>query len=499
MKNALILMPFATIKAFQLPLLALAKILHRNNINVTVIHCQQAMRHGCNAMLASNLGFNSTASEKKKFCNNCLSASKAASKFYPWETRWLKETKRRNNKNNNWIPSNNDLKKISSYEIFSNQKSSNNINKTAKQEWAYRAKTLAKIAPQAANILKEKKYDILLSYNSLYGINNLFTILARKKNITPFSIHEGYHSNKPFELIIQKNNMVENILDIIKLSSQGFKGKLINYSNIKSHIEGIIRGTRPWHYSESITTPKNIKNSNKTSKVLVTLSSNDEVSSARKLGFYKSGKDIFSSQVKWLKWILKFAKNHPSTDFWIRPHPRIYSDKRNAVCSPFAKTLEKIRSRVNANNVIWPTQDQQGSLWKHLYDTTLVINGWSSIGDVFSFFKIPVVCTFPNLSPYNKISQITAKNIGEYNLKMAKLIKSKKRKPNKKLLQKLNLLLSHNTFEIKWEVPFVINYIRKIWPKNKREKFDLVQFTKHAKIQANDEKILKNIQNQAKT
>jgi len=78
LKNALILMPFATVKAFQYPLLALAKILHRNQINVTVIHCQQAMRHGCNAMLAHNLKLNATASEKKKICDNCLSVSKSS-------------------------------------------------------------------------------------------------------------------------------------------------------------------------------------------------------------------------------------------------------------------------------------------------------------------------------------------------------------------------------------------------------------------------------------
>lgn len=495
--NALILMPFATIKSFQYPLLSLAKILHRNNVNVTVVHCQQAMKDGCIAMQAHNLDLDSSAAEKKAFCDKCYSASQAASKLYPWKTQWLKNTKQIKNKNQKaFIIPKNKLKNLSAYEIFLNQKTHKSLNKKAKQAWQFRTKSLQKIGPQLWKILNQEKYDFVISYNSLYGINNLLNILARKIGITPFCLHEGYHTQRPNQFILQKDNMVENLKNINLLARKKIKKCILNINNIKSHINGLIKGTRPWHYSEPIKNINLQKSNFKTPKVLVTLSSNDEVYSAQKLGFYRINKGVFKNQITWLKWVLELAKKFPNTKFVIRPHPRIYPNKRSPVLSPFAEILEKIRDDVKAENIYWPKYDKQGSAWAHLKDTTLVLNGWSSIGDVFAFFGIPVICFFPDYSANLGFFEITAKSLDSYENKIKRILQSKNRMSNKKVLRWLSFLLSYNTFEINWEAPFWIKYLRKIFPKKSRDKYDLTNFTRFSKIIANDHKILKIIKNQ---
>jgi len=492
-------MPFATIKAFQLPLLAVAKILHRNKIDVTVIHCQQAMRQGCTGMHAHNLGLNSSTKEKNDFCDKCYNASKSASKLYPWETRWLKKENKSQKKPEKFFTlSNNKLRKISGYEIFLNQKTHNSLQNKAKQAWDYKTKVLHKLLPQFWNILNEKKYDFVISYNTLYGINNLFTFLAQKLGIVPFCLHEGYHSQRPDQFILQKNNMVDNLKEINAQLRKNLKSSKINFKNIKLHVEGIIKNTRPWHYSKPFESKFDKKIEKDKSKVLVTLSSNDEVYSARIIGFYHTNNGIFSDQITWLRWVVKLAGKYPNTEFHIRPHPRIYPEKRSPVLSPFAATLEKIRKKIKAKNVHWPENDQQGSVWAHVKDTTLVLNGWSSVADVFGFLGIPVICFFPNYSPNHGYSEITAKNLNEYETKIKNILQSRKRTPNKTVLSWLSLLLSYNTFEIKWETPLWIKYIRMVWPKNMRDKFDLVKFTKYAKIFADDSKIFKIIRSQVR-
>ena len=90
-KKALILMPFSIVKAFQQPLLAIAKILNKQKIELTVVHCRQAMRNGCNTMLAHKIGFDSPAKDKEELCNECFWAATSLAKRYPWNTVWLEE------------------------------------------------------------------------------------------------------------------------------------------------------------------------------------------------------------------------------------------------------------------------------------------------------------------------------------------------------------------------------------------------------------------------
>lgn len=494
-KKVLILMPFAIVKAFQQPLLAIAKILNEAKIELIVVHCRQAMINGCNTMLAHKIGFASPTTLKKEICCECYSASKRLAKCYPWRTVWLDEKPTQGHNHNGKLLPESELKKISGYEVNLVEKTHLKLSNEGLREWKNRKADLKNIMPQAWNILVKENPDLILSYNSLYGIHQLFAKLSNKLKIPMFSVFEGYHANKNDEFIIQKDDSFIFLMEILKKKSiHRFNAKDIE--NMKQHINGIIAGTRPWHYSQkAITEGRGPKKSR--TKVLITLSSADEVVAANTLGILPKIKNkIFANQVDWLKWVFRFAKKHPETNFYIRPHPRIYPNKRESTLSPFARKLAEIRKKGRPKNVIWPVQKEQGSLWQHLDDTDILLNGWSSVSEVFGYFGIPTYCFFPKYSNSTGKTEKTFKSLRTYESDISRLIKNPVRKKNRKLTQWLHNLLTHNTVQIQWAFPFWCQYVRRLIPSGLRRKFDIITFAKHAKIHADSRKLITTIEDQ---
>ena len=497
-KKALILMPFSIVKAFQQPLLAIAKILSGEKIELTVVHCRQAMRNGCNTMLAHKIGFDSPAQEKENLCNECFWAATSLAKRYPWKTVWLEEKAVKIHSQNQKLLSDAELKRISGYEIKLVEKTPSKISNKGFKEWENRNAALKNIMPQAWDILAQEKPDLILSFNTLYGIHQLFMKLSNKLKIPMFSAYEGYHANKNDEFIIQRNDNSLFLKEILKNN----KTKHINtrdMENIKNHVSGIIHGTRPWHYSQMPKTEAKKEPKKWGTKVLITLSSADEVVAANSLGILpKIENKVFDNQIEWLKWVFRFAKKHPETLFYIRPHPRIYPNSREGVLSPFAKKLTKIRDEERPKNVVWPPQEEQGSLWKHLDDTDILLNGWSSVSEIFGFYGVPTYCFFPRYSNSTGKTEKTFDSLATYETDISRTIKNPQRKKNPRLILWLHKLLTHNTVQIHWFLPRWTRHIRRFIPAKKRESFDINIFNRFAKIHTDKSKLINIIKYQIK-
>jgi hypothetical protein len=194
--------------------------------------------------------------------------------------------------------------------------------------------------------------------------------------------------------------------------------------------------------------------------------------------------------------VFRFAKKHPETLFYIRPHPRIYPNRRESVLSPFAKKLAKIRDEERSENVIWPDQDEQGSLWKHLEDTDILLNGWSSVSDVFGIYGIPTYCFFPKYSNSRGKTEKIFSSLKLYETDISKKIKRPQKKKNPKLIVWLHKLLTHNTVQIQWTLPFWHRFVRRLIPAGPRGLYDINTFAKHANIHADARKLIKIVEDQ---
>jgi hypothetical protein len=497
-KKALILMPFSIVKAFQQPLLAIAKILGGEKIEITVVHCRQAMRNGCNTMLAHKIGFDAPEKIKKELCDDCFCAATKLARKYPWKTIWLEDRAFQGQNKNQKNLSDPELKKISGYEVRLIEKSHLKLSKEGFKEWKNRKTALKNMMPQAWHIIVTEKPDFIISYNSLYGIHQLFKKISDKLKIPMFSVYEGYNAGKTDEFIIQKNDSASFLKEILHDTKiRDINKKQIE--NIRSHVSGIIHGTRPWHYSQMPKTEAKKEPKNWGTKVLITLSSADEVVAANSLGILPKIKNkVFDNQIEWLKWVFRFAKKHPEALFYIRPHPRIYPNSRECVLSPFAKKLTKIRNEERPKNVIWPPQEEQGSLWKHLDDTDILLNGWSSVSEIFGFYGVPTYCFFPRYSNSTGKTEKTFGSIKKYETDISRTINNPQRKKNPKLVLWLHKLLTHNTVQIQWSLPGWFRLFRKFVPRKKLESFDINIFNRFAKIHADVGKLINIIEHQIK-
>lgn len=498
MKNILILAPFWIVKEFTFPLVALAKALNKLDYYITFAHCQQAMKNYCTAMLAKGIKYEDNDKQKILFCDSCHNAAKISSKIYPWETRWIVPAKE-NKKTNETIISKSILKKIAGYEVILTRKNSTlKYSNSALSEWKSRLNDLQSIIPSALNILTEKKYQFVICYNNLYGIHQLFCLIAKKIKIKNLSLHLSSNMSKNSEYILHRNTFFDFLKKIIIIS----KKRVITPSlkkNVQNHVQATMFSKRPWAYSPAPSfLSLNNKRKLKINKILVALSSPDEILGQDMLGLLpKKNYHPFKNQIQWLKWVFKLAHKLPNTLFFIRPHPRMFPNKRETAISTIGIRLEALRNKTLPPNVIWPDQENQGSIWDHLGDTTVLFNAWSSVSDVFHMYGIPVFTFFPLYSNSRGYTDFHSSTEEKYEDAINILLNQQKKiskSISNKIYRWLGTFIDLNTFELNWSLPKIFKLLQKITPKNFRSLFDLAVFS-FAYVSTDKRKLRKILEN----
>jgi hypothetical protein len=246
-------------------------------------------------------------------------------------------------------------------------------------------------------------------------------------------------------------------------------------SAIRDHYAGLLGGNKPWNYSEPSETKKIKKDYiRKDKKVLVCLSSPDENFAAQTVGILQTNlAHAFKNQLQWLKWVKKIAQKNPKILFWIRPHPRLYPNKRDSRHSELSTKLKLLREKIKGDNLIWPHQNEQGSLWQHLNNTNILFNAWSTVADEFGQKGIPVFTFFPGYNSSGKKLDITARNKSEYEIKFKNLLQKKEKtaSPNDYKCWIADYLCK-NTFKLVIKLKLIQKHIGKfLFLKNKKEAY----------------------------
>lgn len=461
--RGLIIAPFVVVKEFYFPLVMIAKCLKKMNHHITMVHCKHAMKKNCTAILAKGVSLidqNNNSLEAKQICDLCFKNSTLASKIYAWETEWLDESPTRQAKKRN--P---ELWKMAGYELVLSQKIElNKLDLKLKQTWETRYHILCNLQKQVQAIVSKKQFDYAICYNSLYGINQLFHQECKKRRIPFLSVHSSLHMGKEDEYILYH----ENVFNHLKEIKTNFKIKKIDINNedrqnILSHVESLKQGKKLWAYSMPPSLKsKNLFHAAKTKKILVILSSPDELNGLKLSGLLPGKVDhVFKDQIAWLKWIFHLARKYPELKFYIRVHPRILPNKRDPVVSPFFEKPKKLKNKTNLKNVIFSLQPGLDSLWDHLSDTSLVLNAWSSASEIFQFHKVQVLTFFPQFSNSGKLLDFTASNRKSYELKIISLLgRPQTKNQTRRIWWWLKNLISHNTFVLPEQKSWIQRVIR---------------------------------------
>lgn len=428
------------------------------------------MSSGCTAMRALGVGDEMPPEKKEKICKICQTEAKASESLDLWETKWLLPGDKINI-TNKW--KNKKLAKYAAYELILAKKIENiKKDKIFLNLWKDRYKRLREIQPQAQKILKNK-YQAVICYNSLYGVNRLFFDLCQKKKVPFLSLSHSNNSAEDNEFILIKNNTFSFLEDLRKNFKKFYQISAKDLRDVKNHSSAQMQSKKMWNYSAPITN-KNIKKTigKYDKKVLVCLSSPDENFAADFISVLpKQKKGPFFDQIEMLKWVKKISRKNQKILYWIRPHPRLYPNKREKQLSEMAKKLEKERLQKAPKNYFWPILKDQGSLWHHLKDTTILFNAWSSIGDEFGKHGIPVVTFFPQFNNSGSLIDYTSKTKNGYEKIHDDLIKKEKIVDKEKnYLKWISQYLNTNTFHLKTHPPKIFKKILDlINPKTKQK------------------------------
>ena len=478
-KNILFIAPFVIVKEFHYPLVALAKTLHKQGYKITMVHCRQAMKTDCTAMLAKGVGKDGNSESKDDFCGECHRLASLASMLYPWKTRWI-------------VPRNplvrekgplrgNDLWRMAGYEVVLSQKKSDRTSRHEIPEtWNSRYKYLCEIMPQAWEILKQDKYYCVISYNSLYGIHRLFAQLGSRLSIPSLCLHQSFNMNEDNEYMLFENDVTEFLEGLQKkVRERSFKVSRASRKIIQNHTLGLFASKKPWAYSS----PKKHLDEGKLlirkrKKILVVLSSPDELVGLKLLRLLPTSEGHpFSNQILWLKWIFSLARKYPEAEFHIRPHPRLYPNKREKTTADFSLHLHRLKKTRSLPNVLWAPQKQQGSVWDHLENSDLVFNAWSTVGDIFANRAIPVFTFFPLYANSGKQLGFTSRTPLAYEKEFRKILNGYFPLKTKEQAERwLSAYLCTNTFSLAWKTPHWISFLRNFVRKKWRQRIDIPMF-----------------------
>jgi hypothetical protein len=448
--NFLFLDPFAAVGGYHRSLVALAREFLRLGHSMTFVHCQEAMSSGCTGMNALGVADEAAEDKKREICRLCLEEARASASLGLWQTRWLLPAGPRPVKA---VPGK--LPRWAAYELLLQKKVETLPSRgTFPKNWRERQKRLLAILPQAEKILSEKPYDGIVCYNSLYGIHHLFLELGRKKGIPTLCLHHSFNCSKEDEYVLFRGHVFD-FLDQIRRNFRPDKPlATVEMKAIRDHSQALSAGLKPWAYSLPQNGQKSIGQTvNHRKKVLVCLSSPDENFAAQYLGVLPSRQKhvhAFRDQIGWLRWIRKLARRNPRVLFWVRPHPRLYPNKREGQISQLAKKLERERKKPGPFNFYWPDQKEQGPVWQHLENTDVVFNAWSTLADEFGQKGIPVLTFFPNFSNSRRKIDQTGTSAYDYEKKFNQAlqlgISSKAAKRHKRWLADF---LCCQTFQLK--------------------------------------------------
>lgn len=365
------------------------------------------MASGCTAMNADGVPDDAPRRIRENICLRCVEAAQTTANLKAWETRWLKLDMKPQLRRPASRVRDTFIENAASYEVLLQYK----CEKIPRQNRLLkiinnRVTGLLALQPVAEKIIDEKEYHAVICYNSLYGIHQLFWRIARKKRIPFFSLHHSHNAAKDDEFTLVRDNIYRFLKHLQKIFPTAPPVSECQLTAIRAHDRAMRASRKIWSYSSSLQAPRYSASLKKyQGKVLVCLSSPDEILAAQRIGLVptKSRHHAFSDQIEWLQWIFSLASKNPKIFFWIRPHPRLYPNKREKQVSDLAKRLARLRGKKRAPNVFWPNLSRQGSVWHHQNDTDLLFNAWSSLADDFGKEEIPVLTFFPEFSNSGRV------------------------------------------------------------------------------------------------
>ena len=408
--------PYAYIDVHSLPEAIVGSALIENGHSVFQVICAGMYKNFCVSMSAAQLWHDSPSNEKNEICHQCKLNSTKVTKHFNFDQivldRYLSSEDDELIRNlvsqvnvNNWVDFSYQgipVGRYAAYELLLNYKI-NNPTLTDTQFNYYKGHLIDSLRTLIAGekLFREFQPSRLVLYNHLYSTNRMMSVLADRHQIPCFTLHAGiHHLHRLTELMIFKVN--KNRLPLSRLSAWD---KYSQYALTKNRIERahqhiceLFTAKSGWVYS--------IKSQGASSAelreffrilpsqkiLLVAMSSNDEIYAGKMSDSTSPIKEtsVFDSQMEWIQFLIEYALINKHTAIILRPHPRLFPNKREGVLSAYADNLKQIFKNLPDNvKVNWPKDNI--SLFDLIKLADVGLNSTSSSGLEMLLLGLPVV------------------------------------------------------------------------------------------------------------
>ncbi len=286
----------------------------------------------------------------------------------------------------------------------------------------------------ARKILIKFSPDKVVVYNSLYSMNNAFYQTAKSLGISSYTIQGGMHMAERNNFLTayespQEEFKIANSSEWMEIKDQALDEDQIRL--VESHLKGLFAGQSAFAYSlpaDSGTGTGFILKLNLSSgkkKLLALMSSEDEIYAgnlASGLPKQDKSRQIFATQLEWLKWLIEFASVRLDVILIIRVHPRLFPNKREFALSPDLQQYNEL-FRELPSNVFVNFPSDEVSLYHLALESSVVLNYRSTAGVELLSFGIPVVIPGSHsYLPYPSELNLVAESKSDYKNKIESAI-----------------------------------------------------------------------------
>jgi hypothetical protein len=438
--------PHAAVWIHSFPEALVAEALKKEGHDIIYVSCGRQFKKYCIAMASHGLKHNAIEKQKNRICETCES-NKALIKNsftltgYDLDEKLSQDDFVQITNTMSQVTKENffefqvdgiDVGKIALYQfLLINKKHELNFSDLEWRGYLFELENTLFSLYACRKILDEERPQRVVTYISLYSVNNVCFQLANRMNIPGYFLHAGGNLSRRLQtLYIGKDNPLIFIKRMVERWER-FKEipcTKVELGRVTDHFLELLKGKHFFAYSlpkskEKIDLRKTFSVGDRQKIIVATLSSYDEIFSAQIFDpdIFK-GNSIFESQVEWIKELLEFVKENDDLFLIIRVHPREFPNKREGLRSEHSILLEKEFFSLPPNaKVNWP--DDKMSLFDLAEVADLFLNAWSSAGKEMAMLGIPVLLTWPHYAFYPSDLNYVAKNKDDYFLKVREALR----------------------------------------------------------------------------
>jgi hypothetical protein len=416
--------PHAAIWVHAFPEALIAEALRDGGHDIVYVTCGGQFRSGCNAMSAHGLTSASPLEQRMQICQNCKLQGDLLRRNFRLRGSDLAEELSAEDRadvahilagitRDNFLTlqlHGAEVGRAALYEFLLHHKKSSLVFDD-EEEWRDYLVALENAlyaAFAARRIMDREAPDVVIAYNTLYGVNRVTCQVAGARGTPHYSLHSGLNlAHRLQTMIVSKGDVFAALRRAVE-AWPAFAHLPINApqaSYVTDHFLELLTGSSVFTYSTpqsgGTADPRGKLGIAPQQKVLcATLSSYDERFAAEAIGARAPVEGLlFPAQSDWIRALIDYVAARPELSLIIRVHPREFPNKRESVKSEHARQMEAEFYNLPSNVAInWPADNL--SLYDLAEITDVFLNAWSSAGKEMAMLGIPVVSYSGDLPLY---------------------------------------------------------------------------------------------------